>query len=109
MDANPLPDTELMSALAGGASLISVNNRLARHLLNRYDRHQSSQAAWEKPTLLPWRAWLRAQYTELVDAGGTDLCLLTSSQEKMIWEQEQFQPYCCQGPKEPFLGRVLTC
>ena len=49
---------ELFQALAQGATLVSVNNRLARHLLGTFEQQQLEQGVevWPTPDILPLNA-----------------------------------------------------
>ncbi len=79
---DPLP------ALGQNAVLVTVNKRLAGHLRARYDNAQATQGAivWESRDILPWGAWLRRAYNQLIDNGHCTADLLTRSQEVALWE-----------------------
>ncbi|MCB1772474.1 MAG: PD-(D/E)XK nuclease family protein [Gammaproteobacteria bacterium] len=67
--------------------LLTVNNRLAGELRERYDARQAAAGlkVWTSPTILPWNVWLRSRYDQLLDSGACDLELLTPSQEHLLW------------------------
>ena len=60
-----------VQSVAGGAVLLSVNQRLARHFNSRYQSIQSAGDAlwWETPSILPIRAWLHQLHDEALAQG----------------------------------------
>ncbi|PIE36695.1 MAG: hypothetical protein CSA54_03650, partial [Gammaproteobacteria bacterium] len=58
---------DLHEALAAGALLLSVNQRLARHLQIAHAewRLARGESVWESPRILPWSAWFTHWYGEL--------------------------------------------
>lgn len=89
LDIQPLPHAELPAALAAGATIVTATNRLARELLREHDAARASggATAWERPDVLPWSAWLRRAYVELIDAGLEQRSLLTPAQQRALWEE----------------------
>lgn len=87
---------QLFQDLDTGATLITVNNRLARALLEHHEQRQiaAGRTVWQTPDILPLGAWLRRQYQHLLEQGHTPLRLLTPPQEQLLWEQviRQQQP-----------------
>ncbi len=81
----------IVDALAAGATVVTPNNRLARHLKDRHDRAQlrAGKAAWPSARALPWEAWLGALWTDALDAGAFDepFALLNPAQSRRLWEQ----------------------
>ncbi|ASJ76413.1 PD-(D/E)XK nuclease family protein [Granulosicoccus antarcticus] len=75
--------------LASGAVLITVNQRLARHHLGRYQSWQLSQGQlwWETPSILPLRAWLRALHAEALAKGLSSRTLLPDLLQQKVWRQ----------------------
>ncbi|HEY8245512.1 MAG TPA: PD-(D/E)XK nuclease family protein [Casimicrobiaceae bacterium] len=61
----------LARALAAGATVVTPNRRLARHLVDEYDRAQraTGRLAWASARVLPWAAWLGELEREAVAAG----------------------------------------
>ncbi|WP_161635174.1 PD-(D/E)XK nuclease family protein [Desulfovermiculus halophilus] len=89
-DFVPIPETELLPALARGATLITVNRRLSRSILHRYHSRTQNQGetVWETPDVLPWNAWLtrclhRATY---LHPDGEHPLPLSQDQELALWE-----------------------
>lgn len=86
-------EDEVHDLLAGGTTLVTVNRRLAGHVVERYTRRQLDQGllAWESPDILPYGPWL-ARCMEAVrssagPAGATEEpVLLNPLQELVIWE-----------------------
>lgn len=64
-----MPDA-LARALAG-ATVVTPNRRLARHLTDAYDRAQVAAGlrAWPAARVLPWTAWISAMEGEAVAEG----------------------------------------
>lgn len=78
-----------LDALAAGATLITVNNRLARAIRDRHDQAcvDTGRKVWRSPPILPWAAWLQRHYEILLDAGHATQTLLTPAQEAVLWER----------------------
>ena len=79
-----------LDALQSGATLITANQRLARHLAAEYgaQRRASGLHVWEAPDILPWPQWLERFWQEsfgLLD-GDTPQPLLNPFQEQTLWE-----------------------
>jgi probable DNA repair protein len=80
-----------LEALRAGATLVTANQRLARHLAAEYGAHcrASGARAWETPDILPWSQWLERFWQEcfgLLD-GERPRPLLSSFQELTLWER----------------------
>ena len=80
---NDTPD-----ALAADSLVLTVNNRLASEMRERYDARQAAAglSVWTSPSILPWNAWLQGLYEVLLDDGSCDLELLTPAQEQLLWQ-----------------------
>ena len=81
----------VIAALAGGATLVTASQRLARHLAADYGAGQQTQGAkvWEAPDILPWNQWLERFWQEsfgLLDGDAPQL-LLSDFQELTLWEE----------------------
>ena len=63
----------LASALAAGATVVTPNRRLARHLVDDYDRAQraAGRVAWPSARVLPWPAWIGLLDAEAVAAAAS--------------------------------------
>ncbi|MHB8252840.1 MAG: PD-(D/E)XK nuclease family protein [Acidiferrobacter sp.] len=80
-------DPGLFSALAAGATVVTANNRLARHiaLLWGRARHAAGRTVWETPDVLPWTAYIN-RTADLVRAGlETPAAALSETQERWLW------------------------
>ncbi|CAB1276058.1 PD-(D/E)XK nuclease family protein [Candidatus Nitrosacidococcus tergens] len=79
---------QLFSALESGATLITVNNRLAREFNHRYGKTQEEKGnyVWETPQIMPWFSWLQSCYNQAALLGLTPI-LLNNVQEQSLWEQ----------------------
>lgn len=81
----------VIAALKAGATLVTANQRLARHLAMDYGAVQQAQGArvWEAPDILPWPQWLERFWHEsfgLLDRDKPQL-LLNDFQELTLWEE----------------------
>ena len=67
--------------------ILTVNNRLAREQLRNQESQLSHTAkVWHTPKVLALSTWLNTCYETLVDLGQIEAVLLTSFQERLIWE-----------------------
>ena len=76
---------DLFDAVRDGATVLTVNKRLARHLLRGYDQAQvaSGLTVWPAAPILSLDAWVLRQFQGL-DAAGT---LLSDAQCQYLWEE----------------------
>ncbi|MDX1252654.1 MAG: PD-(D/E)XK nuclease family protein [Gammaproteobacteria bacterium] len=81
----------LFATLEQGATLLTANRRLARHLRQAFDTHQRrhGRVVWATADILPLSAWLERCWNEVLDtAGQTEFpALLNSHQELALWER----------------------
>jgi len=78
---------ELFSALAAGATVVTANNRLARHIALLWGEAERARglAVWETPDVLPWTAYIR-RAADVVRAGlATPAAPLSDTQERWLW------------------------
>ncbi len=75
--------------IADGAVLLTVNQRLARHHLMRYQSWQLRQGNdwWETPAVLPLRAWLKSVHAQALNMGLSQLTLLPDLLVHKAWRQ----------------------
>ncbi|CAH9018558.1 PD-(D/E)XK nuclease family protein [Candidatus Nitrosacidococcus sp. I8] len=80
--------SQLFFALESGATLITVNNRLAREFNHRYGKTQEEKGncVWETPQIMPWFSWLQSYYNQAALLEPTSI-LLNHLQEQSLWEQ----------------------
>jgi probable DNA repair protein len=78
---------ELFEQLRSGATVLTVNNRLAKRLNSDFNQYMASEGhqVWQTPDLLPLSAWLHIQIEKLGDAGLHQTRFLTSHQELRLW------------------------
>ena len=78
-----------LTDLNGDTCLLTINNRLAVELRGRYDRAQAQagRVVWPSADILPWHAWLKRLYQQLLDTGFTDLDLISPAQERLLWQE----------------------
>lgn len=81
--------TSLFTDLAQGAVLLTVNDRLARHLHATYQDAciTDGQTVWKTPDVLPLGAWLKRCHAIGLDTGVMDQPLLSQAQERQLWER----------------------
>lgn len=81
--------TWTLATLDGDTTLLTVNNRLAAELRMRYDRLQADagRQVWPSADILPWNAWLRRLYEQLLDVGFSRHDLLNPAQEQLLWQE----------------------
>lgn len=77
----------LFQEVAAGATLLTANRRLSRHLANHYDAWQASQGrtVWPTAVILPLTAWWTRLHHELLTNRHLPT-LLTPQQERLLWE-----------------------
>jgi probable DNA repair protein len=70
-----------------GAVLVSVNQRLSRHHMQRYQNEQLAQGQqwWETPQILPWSSWLETLHRDCVKFGLSQKTLLPEIAEERVW------------------------
>ena len=83
---------EALVAVGRGATLVTVNKRLARSFRHAYQQQRRSEGreAWNTPDILPWSAWVdRIWELHLYDSrDGSEIpTRLTPVQEQLVWEQ----------------------
>ena len=81
--------TWTLDALDDETTLLTVNQRLAGELRARFDAAQADAGrhVWPSADILPWSAWLRRGYEQLLDTGETSLDLLNPAQEALLWQE----------------------
>ncbi len=88
-----MPHTDLFESLADGATLVTVNERLARDLRLAYglSRQAAGEGAWERPRIIGWQSWLNSSHAALADAAlaGAEPPppLLDPPRAQVFWEQ----------------------
>ena len=78
------------AALARGATLVTANNRLARHLGGHYAdlRTRGGQTAWETPDILPYGAWLERSFRLATEDDPAAPGMIGPQQARVLWEAE---------------------
>ena len=76
---------DLFDAVRDGATVLTVNKRLARHLLQGYDQAQAASGltVWPAAQILSLDAWILRQFHKL-DSAAT---LLSDPQSQYLWEE----------------------
>ena len=69
--------------------VLTSNPRAARTLRAHYGlwQQKNNQAAWRTPQISTWDAWLAEMWNELLMAGVTQQAVLTTSQERQLWQE----------------------
>lgn len=80
---------EQLEQIANGAVLLSVNQRLARFHLARYQQWQLQQGrlCWETPGILPIRAWLKAMHADALAVAASQRTILPTLLEHQAWQR----------------------
>lgn len=78
-------DSQLFTIASQGHPVLTVNNRLARYLLQQFslEMQQSGSKVWKKPLIMPLGLWLQQQVKHLQPSGGG---YLSTAQELLLWE-----------------------
>jgi probable DNA repair protein len=78
----------LCDAVASGAEIVTVNNRLARELRRAFDEQQLARGllSWHTPRILPWTAWLNSVLDRCDTASHTPLCIPPRA-AALLWER----------------------
>lgn len=81
--------SELLQKIATGATVLTVNSRLARHLLLQFEQWQLrlGHNRWATPRIMPWSGWVERQWQALAFAEGDLPVLLGGEQLLAVWEQ----------------------
>ncbi|MBI2778642.1 MAG: PD-(D/E)XK nuclease family protein [Gammaproteobacteria bacterium] len=82
---------DIFFALEQGATLLTANRRLARHLCCMFDARQEAKgrAAWRSADVLPLPAWLGRCWDDMAESAtlGEHPALLNTQQELTLWER----------------------
>ncbi len=82
---------DIFSALEQGATLLTANRRLTRHLCRMFDARQEAKgrAAWRSADILPLPAWLGRCWDDIGESAamGEHPTLLNTQQELTLWER----------------------
>jgi len=81
---------EALAALAGGATVVAGNRRLARALREAYHAARLAEGAraWTAPAILTWEAWASSLWTEAASRSTENAPLrLGADQELLLWER----------------------
>jgi len=90
-DARQTNVTDLIQRLDDCATVVTGNRRLARALVQAFNRAKSAEGneAWPAPDILPWEAWLQRLWQEAIISGQVEAAqtmLLTPHQEFFVWQ-----------------------
>ena len=81
--------SEVITAVEGGATVLASSQRLARVLTEEYAAQQRlrGRSVWPTPSILPWGGWLSRCWREWMLYGdGRYPVLLNPTQELALWE-----------------------
>lgn len=84
---------DLFELLADGATLVTVNERLARDLRLAYAhaRQAAGEGVWERPRIMGWQSWLASCHAALADAafagGEPPRPLMDAPRAQVFWEE----------------------
>jgi probable DNA repair protein len=88
----------VLAALADGVTVVTANNRLARHVALAFNRAQraAGRGAWRSPDVIPWNAWLQQLWATAAfqQSAARQRTLLDEVQTRILWQQliESAQP-----------------
>jgi len=90
---------ELIEQLAHGATVITVNRRLAAAIRRTYDLASSQQgrSAWAAADVLPWNAWLERAFRDGLARGAARQLLMSHWQTRALWQRVIAQAPEAQG------------
>ena len=73
--------------LCSGATLITVNQRLARHYQRRFDVWKVAQGAsvWDTPDVVSWSAWLSRLHDGALSEGLIKHTVLNAAVDERLW------------------------
>lgn len=80
---------EVDTALQRGATVLTPNQRTARHLLLRHDRAQQGAGAktWQAPNILSLNAWTATLWRAAMVSGVETRVVLNALQERELWRR----------------------
>ncbi len=72
-----------------GALVVTVNQRLSRHLNKRYQQFRDGNGDqwWETPAILPLNAWLKTLHAALVSNGFSEHTLMPNLVQARLWRR----------------------
>ena len=78
-----------LSAALGQATIVTAGSRQARRIRQQWSLHKQNTGfvAWAAPDVLPWTAWIRREWRDLLYSGADVPPLLSTLQEKLLWER----------------------
>ena len=81
--------SDLLQHIASGATVLTVNSRLSRHLLSEYEQWQLKQGSthWPTPQIVPWNGWVQRQWQALAFVDMDLPTLLAEEAALALWER----------------------
>ena len=72
-----------------GAVLLTVNQRLSRHHMQRYQQWQLDigHSYWETPAILPYRSWLTSVHRQALALGLSDVTVVPALLAQQAWRK----------------------
>ncbi len=82
-------DKQLSDLMGQGATILTPTQRLSRHLRFQYANQQikNGKQAWQTPDCLPWTAWCKRSFEQVVLFSDEHSILLNDLQQQWIWQQ----------------------
>lgn len=88
-----IPHSKVWEKIDKGAAVVTVNRRLARHMMGEYAARNTAagRSAWETPAIFPYSAWLESLYEALLLNPALPRAeqwpdTLSPTQELWVWE-----------------------
>jgi len=85
-EAGPAPHIDLIAALAAGATLVTVNNRLARLWRQHYLAEAgAAPTPWPAADILPWGSWVQRLWDRSTWLQDNAPLVLDARQSRRLW------------------------
>jgi len=81
--------SEALSALEQGATVVTGSHHLARAIRREYNgvRKERGDAGWQAPTVLPWNGWMAVLWEHCQLTVDEPRILLDTWQERILWQR----------------------
>ena len=75
--------------ISDGAVLLTVNQRLSRHHMQRYQQWQldTGRTYWETPSILPYRSWMTTVHRQALALGLSEVTVVPALLAQQAWRK----------------------
>ena len=75
--------------ISDGAVLLTVNQRLSRHHMQRYQQWQldAGRSYWETPVILPYRSWMISAHRQALALGLSNVTVVSALLAQQAWRK----------------------